>query len=64
LAGDDRFDGLRLLAELPGGRETILVLPPQEISRHGPPSQLLWRVTAYSGSRSLAESEVGELPGR
>lgn len=56
--------GLRLLAELPIGNDTTLVLPRDEIPRHGPQSQILWRVTAYAGTRRLAESEVGTFPER
>lgn len=56
--------GLRLQAELPAVNDTMLVLPRGEVVPQGSAPQTLWRVTAYSGSRKIADSEVGALPGR
>jgi hypothetical protein len=56
--------GLRLKAEVPVGNDTALVLPRDQVVRHGPKSQILWRVAAYSGSRRIAESEVGTFTDR
>jgi hypothetical protein len=55
---------LSLVAELPAGSDTMRMLSRSETAGGAPAPGLLWRVVAYAGSRTVAESEVSALPDR